>query len=368
MKTMRRNAETSLAWVTIAIIVANVVVFSIDVAAGAGMKHTSPQTLIALGGDVPLRTLHGEWWRAFSSMFVHAGFRHLTLNMLVLFYLRRTEREYGHAAFAVIYVVAGLGGQVASDIQGQVVSVGASGAVFGVIGAAVVAMRRSRLDAQALRRAWLLATAFILLSVIDAFRDPQIDNAGHAGGLVAGISIGALLITKSSGHANLRRTLAVAGLGVATIVAAMFGLSTVRPAPLDGPFVATFVQVERDCDARWEQIIEGFAHHSNLETADSVDRDLIALWHAMRVNLDAATPPARLATLYTRLRAYAAAREENWRDVVRFERSPSADPRVDLKIARQESAEVDRAHDAVVEELERLGYRAEDYIPLHVVP
>ena len=91
----------------------------------------------------------GEWWRLFTSAFLHGSFIHIAFNMYVLFFLGPTlERILGHARFTVLYLLAALGGSVASYWFSDLgtVSVGASGAIFGLMGALIVAGRRMRYD------------------------------------------------------------------------------------------------------------------------------------------------------------------------------------------------------------------------------
>ena len=93
--------------------------------------------------------LFGEWYRLLTSAFLHGSFLHIAFNMYVLFALGPTlERILGHGRFIILYLSAALGGSVASYCFSDIatVSVGASGAIFGLMGALVVAGRRLRYD------------------------------------------------------------------------------------------------------------------------------------------------------------------------------------------------------------------------------
>ena len=226
---MYQDSPRSLPWVTIAIIIVNVGVFAAEVATGAGVSHASPETLLALGADDPLRTLHGEWWRNLASMFLHNGYAHLLGNMMFLWMLAPAERDYGHGAFAAIYLLAGLGSCVVHGSYGQVPAVGSSGAVFGVAGAYAIVAWHHRRDAKRPTRVWLAMAAVVVITFVSGLFDPTIAQGMHAGGFVTGLALGALLFVRPDGLPSPRRSLTVASIGFAAIVAAMVGLAAVRP-------------------------------------------------------------------------------------------------------------------------------------------
>jgi membrane associated rhomboid family serine protease len=147
-----------------------------------------------------------EWYRLITSAFLHGSFLHIAFNMYVLFALGPTlERILGHTRFIALYLLAALGGAVASYYFSDIrtVSVGASGAIFGLMGALVVAGRRLRYD---------VTQVLVLLgiNVVIGFIAPGIDWRAHLGGLVVGAVVAAILV-----HApKMARTLIqVAGLG-----------------------------------------------------------------------------------------------------------------------------------------------------------
>ena len=135
-------------------------------------------------------TLYGEWWRLLTAAFLHGSWLHIAFNMYVLFLFGPTlERVLGHVRFTVLYVVAALGGSVASYVfsDPRTVSVGASGAIFGLMGAYVIAGRRLR---------WDITQVLILLgiNVVIGFISPQVDWRAHFGGLVVGALVAAVFV------------------------------------------------------------------------------------------------------------------------------------------------------------------------------
>jgi len=134
----------------------------------------------------------GEVWRLLTSVFLHGGILHLLFNAYALYVIgRQVETIYGPLRFSVVYLCAGLAGGVASFLLTPAPSLGASGALFGLIGAEAVFLYRNRkLLGERARRGLqnILFIAFINLAIglQGAF---HIDNWAHIGGLVGGLSL-----------------------------------------------------------------------------------------------------------------------------------------------------------------------------------
>ncbi|MFZ3580335.1 rhomboid family intramembrane serine protease [Virgibacillus sp. DJP39] len=153
---------------------------------------TSTQTLITYGAKYNPAIIEGEWWRIISSMFLHIGLLHLFMNMLALYYLGTTvERIYGSARFLFIYILAGIGGGLASFAFTTTVSAGASGALFGLFGALLLfGMLHKKLFFQTMGKGIIV---LIGLNLIFGFSIPQVDNSAHIGGLIAGFLASAIV-------------------------------------------------------------------------------------------------------------------------------------------------------------------------------
>lgn len=148
--------------------------------------------LIRFGAKYNPLIIDGEWWRIFSSMFLHIGFLHLIMNMLALYYLgTAVERIYGSLRFLFIYIFAGLAAGMASFALTINVSAGASGAIFGLFGALLFfGLHQRKLFLQTMGRGVLFLIGF---NIIFGFIAPQIDNSAHLGGLVAGFISSAIV-------------------------------------------------------------------------------------------------------------------------------------------------------------------------------
>lgn len=155
-----------------------------------------PEALIAVGGRSGARVLDGELWRLFSCLFVHGDLLHIGMNGVALFGLGRLcEAVYGPTRLLTLFLACGLCGSLLSQAGGTPLSVGASGSVFGLLGAGVVfGLRHRALLAPPLRSVFgqgLLP--WVALNLAIGFVIPGIDNLGHIGGLFGGLLAGLIL-------------------------------------------------------------------------------------------------------------------------------------------------------------------------------
>lgn len=221
----RLHQATPRTWVTPTLVALNVLVWVLNVA--TGVSPISPRALDLLlwgGNHLPL-TLE-QPWRLVSATFLHAGAIHLAFNMWALWETGRlAERLYGNIPLALIYAVSGLAGSIASLYFSarSGVSVGASGAIFGVVGCLLAAIftKAGKLPpglVASLRSSMLM---FVGYSLFMGFVAGFIDNAAHIGGLVAGFAMGALLAGKfDAGHSGASGLVRLA----AAVVLAAFAL------------------------------------------------------------------------------------------------------------------------------------------------
>ena len=180
-------------WTLLAI---NVVVLIAMENAG-GSEET--EVLLDFGAMFGPLIANGEYWRLFTAMFLHVGLMHLLLNGFGLFIFGRlVEVIYGPVRFTIIYALAGLSGSVASyTLNSIAVGAGASGAIFGVLGAlaAFFVARRDMLGEMG--RQNLSALLFIAaINLVFGFIVPGIDNWAHMGGLAAGFAVGLAFVPK----------------------------------------------------------------------------------------------------------------------------------------------------------------------------
>jgi rhomboid protease GluP len=153
---------------------------------------TQPREVLAQGALVPAAVARGELWLLLTSMFLHSGFIHLALNMLSLYFLGSfVEQAFGKSRFLALYLSSGLAGGIAylyfGDFDGP--AVGASGAIFGLLGGVLgYSLRRGTFSWQnPLIRQLLILTA---LNLYFGFSVSNISNTAHIGGLVGGAAFG----------------------------------------------------------------------------------------------------------------------------------------------------------------------------------
>ncbi len=164
---------------------------------GVSLWEPTTAQLIPWGANYAIGTLGGQWWRLLTYMFVHAGVIHIGLNMWVFWSLGRVcEEVFGRIPFLLVYLLTGVGAGLASLLwHPGVVSVGASGAIFGIAGAlfSSLYLKNREVPTGFLRAHVSSIGTFILYNLIFGFILPFVDNAAHVGGLITGVVIGALL-------------------------------------------------------------------------------------------------------------------------------------------------------------------------------
>lgn len=182
--------------VTALLVDINLIVFIVMVLNGVSFMSPQGVELVDWGANTTSLTLAGEWWRLVTSLFVHAGFMHVMMNLagLVIAGLL-LEPILGAWRHGVVYLVAGLAGGLASLWwHDQVISVGASGAVFGLFGAVIGISLTNRNDGFDTSGSLLIfAVLYVGANILFGFLVPGIDNAAHIGGLLAGLISGTAL-------------------------------------------------------------------------------------------------------------------------------------------------------------------------------
>ncbi len=168
--------------ITRGIIAINVLMWILMTLAGGS---TDIGVLIRFGAMYSPLVLRGEYWRFITPMFLHVGFMHLAFNSYALYQLGGlAEKIYGVYRFIVIYGVAGICGSFFSFVFTQAVSAGASGAIFGMLGALLYFGGRRP---GVFRKGFMANLVTILLiNLFIGFSNPGIDNFAHLGGLAGG--------------------------------------------------------------------------------------------------------------------------------------------------------------------------------------
>jgi rhomboid protease GluP len=194
-------ARIRAAPVTAALVAANVAAFLWAQQHGS---TSDPGTLLRFGALEPLHVWAGEYWRLVTCMFMHGGWVHIAVNMyMATGWATALERALGAKRFALVYFLSGLAGSCASVISGWIfgthLSVGASGALFGVVGA-VLALRRRQLGSfEAFFADRGIRSLLVQIGILTAIGLTllHLDNAAHIGGLVTGFVATWLLVSRA---------------------------------------------------------------------------------------------------------------------------------------------------------------------------
>lgn len=150
--------------------------------------------LIALGAKVNPLIYAGEYWRLITPIFLHVGLLHAGLNLYSLYAIGPSvEGPFGHARFAFIYVYSGATGVLLSLLFSPTPAMGASTAIFGLVGALAVYLARHQRAFGALARRQLTNIVTIVIINLAIGLSPGIDNWGHVGGLAGGAAAAWLL-------------------------------------------------------------------------------------------------------------------------------------------------------------------------------
>jgi membrane associated rhomboid family serine protease len=212
----------SAAPATFVLIAINVAVFFAEIATGnGGFYEIRGSSLIFDYGLFGPLVSEGEWYRLVTSAFLHEGLWHIAGNMLLLFFLGRIlEPGIGTPRFVAIYCVSLLAGSFgALLLSPDSLSFGASGAVFGILGATFVIARGRGVDALASS-----VGVLILINLAISFGVPGISIGAHLGGLVAGVLCALLTLAGERGMLGQRHfpaeMIAMTALGVLAFVAA----------------------------------------------------------------------------------------------------------------------------------------------------
>lgn len=191
----RRSALPAVRVVTVLLVI-NVLMFAVTVVL-SGSLDPSLGALYVLGAKDNSAIDGGQWWRLLTPMVLHGGVLHLLFNSWALYALGPgVEAAYGARRFLTIYLLAGLAGSMASYLFNPgPLSVGASGAIFGLLGAlaARVFTARSMLGREATKMQFGQIGSMIAINLVFGFTVDGIDNAAHIGGLLVGALVGLVL-------------------------------------------------------------------------------------------------------------------------------------------------------------------------------
>jgi rhomboid protease GluP len=312
------RARTRCTVVTPLLITLNIVIFTLMLFDAGAVSD--PQTLVNWGGNIPLRTTNGDWWRLIAATFVHAGMLHLLATIAGLVPLGLIlERAVGPVAFLTTYVAAGILASVVSlwTTSATSVSVGASAAIFGIYGLLLAALVWCVINRPAvsiplitLKRMSVAAGLFLLYNLVSDDLGTTSELAGLATGFACGL-VAAQGVAQRKPPVN--RT--------ALLIAATVLIAAVCAVPLRGvadvaPEIARVVAVEERTTDAYDAAVARFRRHRI--TADAlaqmIDGTILPQLQSTRARLRAlrGVPPEHVP-LVAAAEEYFQLREQSWR-------------------------------------------------------
>lgn len=207
------------ATVTQVLIGINLVAFVLELVAGLDGVITG------FGMSPAAVSVGGEWWRLLTAAFLHGGFLHIAFNMYVLWVIGpQLESVFGHIRYLILFLLSALGGSVVSYTFGPfaTVSVGASGAIFGLMAALIVAGRSMRADVTQI-------VILLVINVVIGFVAPGIDWRAHLGGAAVGAVVAAVMAYAPKDGRVLWQS-----LGVLAVCAILVTMMLLRTAQING--------------------------------------------------------------------------------------------------------------------------------------
>ena len=200
IKSFNKDTKTITKWLIYSNIAIFVLSMILSILFGKGILSSlleiNSGILYIIGAKVNSLILYdGQWWRLITAMFLHAGIVHLLFNMYALYILgNQLESILGKEKFILVYFISGIVSSLASFILSSSMSVGASGAIFGLLGTLLIFayIKKDELGFKFFKN----IITVVLLNLVIGFSISSIDNAGHIGGLVCGIIIGSIIFRK----------------------------------------------------------------------------------------------------------------------------------------------------------------------------
>lgn len=314
---MALATRTRTIWVTKSLFALNIIVLGAMTVSGLDPWSVGADDLVAWGANYAPRNIAGEWWRFVTSAFLHAGALHLTLNIVALMQIGSVvERLLGNRTFAAVYLFAGICSSVTSIAwHPYAVSVGASGAVFGIVGVWVAYLLRYRdtIPASVRRTQLKRASVLIALNVVLGLLIENVDMAAHLGGLCTGLGAG-LLLARPLGapRVGASRELLTLAIGLALVA----GTAALLPRPFDLRGEVSGWQRAEDDNLRNYNGQVSRRRENKITDADLskiIDEQVLPFWRARStrlVNLPRLRGKNRVWV--TKELAYVALRERAW--------------------------------------------------------
>ena len=201
----------------------NILVFAVMVLSGVNIFMPENEELLNWGANFRPTTLDGEWWRLFTCCFLHIGIFHLLMNMYALVSIGiLLEPLLGKTKYLFAYIASGIIASLSSLAWNeQIISAGASGAIFGIYGVFLALLTTNHIEKAARESMRTSTLIFVGYNLLNGLK-PGIDNAAHIGGLLSGMAIGYLFLPSLKQNASNKLTgisiSAICGLVIVAVI------------------------------------------------------------------------------------------------------------------------------------------------------
>ncbi len=311
---------TPVMWVTPALLVLNVGYYAFLISRGVDPWLPDPRQLLAWGADYAPLTWTGQPWRLLTSVFIHFGVIHLGVNMWALWSVGRVlERLVGNVGYLIIYFASGIAGSLSSLWwNGDVVSVGASGAIFGLFGAFATFIwnRADSFPPATLSHLRGSLAKCIVINLLLGAGIQGIDQAAHVGGLLCGLICGLILsqpLNRFTGQRRWKRNLITGAVATLTL-----GIMIIQhpPAPPDLFMELTIYEevVPQTIDKFNTELLKfGKRQITSQQLVDFVQKEILPPWKRVQDHVDQLKNiPASRRELLHQIRQQLLVREESW--------------------------------------------------------
>jgi membrane associated rhomboid family serine protease len=214
---------TGNAPITKALVAINVAIYLVTAVQGAGLNSPGGRLFVKMILFGPY-VGRGDWWRLVTAMFLHASIIHIGFNMFALYLIGTPVEQYlGPVRYLGLYLVSGLAGSAGALLQAPTVpTLGASGAIFGILGAMLI------LEWQVTGRLAGNAMSWIVINFLLLFAIPNISWGGHLGGLIGGILVTLAYAHWRDGRAQYGQIGIPGVLGLIAVAAASIAVAYFR--------------------------------------------------------------------------------------------------------------------------------------------
>ncbi|MDB5338990.1 MAG: hypothetical protein JWN70_4609 [Planctomycetaceae bacterium] len=312
---------TPVVWVTPTLLVVNVAYFIVMVSQGVDFLQPEVPQLLEWGANYAPLTWNGQPWRLLSSFFIHFGILHLAVNMWSLWSVgRMLERMVGNIGYLIIYFASGIAGSVASLWwNGDVVSAGASGAIFGLLGAFATFIwnRADSFPPAALSQLRSSLAKCIGINLLFGAAIQGIDQAAHIGGLVCGLACGWLLsqpLDQFNVQRRFKKNLVTAAIALLTLGTMILQ----HPPPPPDLFMelAIYDQLVPQTINKFNEAAGKFNERkmTSQQMVELVRKEILPPWIQVREHIDKlANIPSGRRELIHQVRSQLLTREEAWK-------------------------------------------------------